>query len=82
MVFPHSDPFTLLDRLKEAVLAGDWVTAEALTGDLCLVAPPSEPERLEGYLRALREALVSARASRADMAGSSRRLEAASGYGG
>lgn len=82
MASPLSDPFSLLERLQQSVMAGDWVKAEGLAQEVSLMAPPSTPEKLAGYLQGLKDVLISARVSRADMVNVSRRLGAASEYTG
>jgi hypothetical protein len=42
--------------------------------------PPSDRDGLEAFLRTLKEALIVAKACRADMSASARRLNAAAGF--
>jgi hypothetical protein len=74
------NPVSVLDRIVHAARAGDWTRVEQLTTALLDLKIPSEEDGISLYLRALKEALVVTKASRADLAMTAGRLTAAAGF--
>jgi hypothetical protein len=77
---PISDSPDLVDRLRESARAGDWQEALALASLLPRQAVPTSQHALQEYLCSLRGALIAAKASRADLAASLSRLNAAATF--
>jgi hypothetical protein len=66
--------------LMKASRAGDWSSVADLTDIIRASTVPQLEEERQEYLRSLREALVVVKASRADLAMSAARLNAAVGF--
>ena len=70
MVSRLSDLLELVAALQDSARRGDWKTADELTASLRQRTPPAGGEELGEYLLRLKEALVTAKASRAHAAAS------------
>jgi hypothetical protein len=77
MASPHSETTELLVSLQECARRGDWVNAEVLASTIRRVAPPDGHAGRAEYLQHLNDALITAKASRAQTAASLVRLNAA-----
>jgi hypothetical protein len=64
----------------KASRAGDWSSVSDLTDIIRVTTVPQIEEERQEYLRSLKEALVVVKASRADLAVSAARLNAAGGF--
>lgn len=69
-----------IECLKEAARRGDWRNACEMATHLRGQALPVTREELAAYLKSLKEALIVAKASRAQAAASLVRLNAAAGF--
>jgi hypothetical protein len=72
-----SNSLDLIESFQEAARRGDWQSAGEVAATLQQQLPPADREDLTEYLTSLREALVTAKASRAHAAASLVRLNAA-----
>jgi hypothetical protein len=87
MASPLSEALGAVARIEEAARRGDWRTARELADSL---APPSfgvldgstreNTAQLARYLERLKEAVVTAKSSRAQAAASLRRVQAAAAF--
>ncbi len=80
MACQPSDEAGRLGRLRESARQGDWKNTAELTERLLQETLPIRREELGEYLRGLTEALIAAKASRADAAASLARLKAAESF--
>jgi hypothetical protein len=76
----RADLLRLVDSLQEAARRGDWQLTGELAEALSRRTPPATRDELGEYLTHLKNALIVARASRAHMAASLVRLNAAAGF--
>jgi hypothetical protein len=72
-----SDP---LDGLRDAAQRGDWPTAQYFADLLARTPLPADPGRLAHHLARLQEALIFAKASRANATATLLRLRAAARF--
>jgi hypothetical protein len=64
----HSDIFDMVGCLRESARRGDWKTAGELAAILPQQTLPAGHEKLGEYLHCLKEALITAKVSRAHLA--------------
>lgn len=77
---PLSESLTVVAELAESARRGDWTRAERLSLAVAHQPVPAGREEMERYLHALQDAVIVARASRADMMTSLLRLNAAARF--
>jgi hypothetical protein len=70
----------IFEDLMQAARAADWAAVSDLTEVIRNATLPGGAEELQEYARNLKEALVVVKASRADLAMSAARLNAAVGF--
>jgi hypothetical protein len=70
----------LLMRFRESARRGDWMSAAEFADALSSGIPPADREQLGIYLGRMREALMVAKASRADLSVALARINAAAGF--
>jgi hypothetical protein len=75
-----SNSLHLIARLRESARRGDWENAGELAGLLQQETSPASPEELGELLARMKEALIVAKTSRAHLAASLARLNAAAGF--
>ena len=74
------NPREILSRLMGAARSGDWNSVERLSGELPDAPLTQDAKAIEDYLGRLKEALVVAKAARADLALTANRVAAAVGF--
>jgi hypothetical protein len=77
---PLPEVLHLVACLRESARRGDWRNAAGLSAILPQQKMPDDREQVGEYLRALKDALIVAKASRAHAAASLGRLNAAAGF--
>ena len=81
MASQHSDLFAIIGNLQECARRGDWKNALEAATALRDRTPPARAAETGEYLARLREALIVAKASRAHLAASLVRVNAAARFG-
>ena len=80
MASQHSEVFAIVGSLQEYARRGDWESAFEAATALRDSTPPANAAEAGAYLGRLQEALVAARASRAHLAATLIRLNAAARF--
>ena len=80
MASAHSELSGLVASLREAAHQGDWKRASQMIAAIAEMPQPADRAGHAEYLMNLREALVTAKASRSHVAVKLRRVRAAAGF--
>jgi hypothetical protein len=80
MAFLPSDAVTRLERIRESIRSGNWDGADSMARELDANLVPQPDSNLEAYLKALRETLVLAKATRSNSIATLSRVRAAATF--